>query len=154
MKTQLLCAFAVLLVLASCERQFPTTIGVISSDLYPIIQTTNVWTIPANPRPGTVVTLEMIYNSYSPVKEINLLQVINRTVGTTVTRDTTRSATFPYQAAYSAAKGGDTLLLNYTIPTIARPMGTTVSLILIGEVVTQANLNKRRATTAVAVPAM
>jgi hypothetical protein len=33
-------------------------------------------------------------------------------------------------------------------------MGTTVSLILIGEVVTQANLNKRRATTAVAVPAM
>ncbi|TAE30911.1 MAG: hypothetical protein EAZ92_03560 [Candidatus Kapaibacterium sp.] len=154
MKTQLLCAFAALLVLASCERQFPTTPGVISQDFYPIIQTTNPWTIPANPRPGTVVTLEMIFNSYSPAKEINLYQVINRTVSGTVTRDTTRSATFPYQAAYSQAKGGDTLLVSYTIPAISRPTGATVSLILIGEVVTQANLNKRRATTAVTVPAM
>lgn len=154
MKTQLLCAVAALWVLASCERQFPTTPGVVSSDYYPVIQTTNAWTVPANPRPGTVVTLEMIYNSYSPVKEINLYQVINRTVGTAVTRDTTVSATFPYQAAYSRIKGGDTLLINYSIPTIARPAGTTVSLILIGEVVTQANLNKRRATTAVTVPAM
>ncbi|MCS6808732.1 MAG: hypothetical protein RML40_08720 [Bacteroidota bacterium] len=155
MKLLISCALVALVLFsaASCERQFPTTPGIVFDEYYPLIQTANAWTIPANPRPGTVVTLEMIFNSYSPIKEINLLQVINRTASGITTRDTTRAATFMYQRAYSQLKGGDTLLMNYTIPAITRPAGTTVSLILIGEIITQSGLRKQRATSAVTLPA-
>jgi hypothetical protein len=149
-----LCALAALVLLSACERQFPTTPGVISQDFYPIIQTANVWTIPARPASGSVVTLELVFSSYSPISTINLRQVTNRTVSGSVTRDTVVSAMFMYQAAYSALKGGDTLLMNYTVRPVAQPTGTTVTQQLIGEIVNQNGLIKRRASGIFTPPAM
>ncbi len=155
MRTQIIWALAAFLVLAACERQFPTTPGAVSTEFYPVIQTTNAWTIPAAPASGAVVTLELVFNSYSPIRTINLLQVTNRTVSGTVMRDTVVSATFMYQAAYSAIKGGDTLLMNYTVRPVPRPAGTTaVTQQLIGEIVNQNGLLKRRASGTFTSPAM
>ncbi|MBL7992733.1 MAG: hypothetical protein JNN25_14960 [Candidatus Kapabacteria bacterium] len=146
MKTLISCALVAIALLAACERQFPTTPGVISQDSYPIIQTANPWTFPTPIVVGASVRFELIYNSNSPIKEINAYQVINRTpTGGVTTRDTTRFFTGPYQSAFSRDKGGDTLLINYTYPSIARPAGTTVAVNIVAEVVAQSGLFKRRA---------
>jgi hypothetical protein len=145
MKTLILSAFAAFCLLVSCERQFPTTPGAITTDFYPIIQTTNAWAFGMTQSPGRSVQFELIFNSYSPVKEINAYQVVNRTVGSTTTRDTTRFFNGTYQKAYSLVKGGDTLLITYNVPTIDRPAGTTIAVNILAEVVTQNGYFKRRA---------
>lgn len=152
-KTLIFCALPALVVFG-CERQFPTTPGAVSSDYYPIIQTANAWTIPAAPANGSVVTLELVFNSYSPIRAINLLQVTNRTVSGVVTRDTVVSSTFTYQSAFSVIKGGDTLLMNFTVRPVTRPAGTTVTQQLIGEIINQNGLLKRRASGTFTPPAM
>ncbi|MCU0426151.1 MAG: hypothetical protein MUF71_11060 [Candidatus Kapabacteria bacterium] len=154
-KSLILCALPAIALLVACERQFPTTPGVISAtDYYPIIQTANAWTVPAAPANGAVITLELIFNSYSPIRTINLLQVTNRTTSGVVTRDTVVSTAFMYQVAYSTLKGGDTLLMSYTVRPVPRPAGTTVSQQLIGEIINQNGLLKRRATGTFTPPAM
>ena len=58
---------------------------------------------------GNTVTTELQFFSESPVKEINLYSTIS--AGTR-----TKVSTYPYQAAFSAFKGADTLLVPYTVP--------------------------------------
>jgi hypothetical protein len=145
MKTLISCAFVAVTLLGSCTRQFPTTPGVVSADIFPIIQTANAWVFGTTQTPGKAVQFELQFNSYAPVKEINGYQIINRTTGSTTTRDTTRFFTGQYQAAYSKDKGADTLLITYTVPTITRPAGTTVAVNIVAEVVNQNGLFKRRA---------
>lgn len=145
MKTLLSCALVAIVLLSACERQFPTTPGAVSADLFPIIQTANVWAFGTTQAPGRSVQFELVYNSYAPVKEINAYQIINRTAAGVITRDTTRFYTGQYQSAYSKDKGADTLLITYNVPTITRPTGTTVAVNIVAEVVNQNGLFKRRA---------
>lgn len=145
MKTLLSCALVAIAVLAACERQFPTTPGVVSANHYPIIQASNAWAFGTTQAPGRTVQFELQFNSASPVKEINVYQVINRTPAGDRTNDTTRFFTTTYQKAYSVTKGADTLLITYNVPTITRPTGTTVAVNIIAEVVNQNGLFKRRA---------
>lgn len=145
MKTFFSCALVAIVVLAACERQFPTTPGVVSADHYPIIQTSNAWAFGTTQAPGRAVQFEVQFNSASPVKEIIGLQIINRTAAGVTTRDTTRFYRTDYQKAYSVTKGADTLLITYTVPTIARPAGTTIAVNIVAEVVNQNGLFKRRA---------
>jgi hypothetical protein len=147
MKIKILCAVAVILFCA-CTRQFPTTPGVVSSEFYPLIQTSNTWAFGTTQRPGVVVPFEVQFASNSPIREINAYQVVNRTVGTTTTRDTTRFFTAPYQAAYSTLKQTDTLVITHTTPSVVRSTGTTVAVNIIAEVVTQSGLLRRRAFSA------
>ena len=156
MKTLISCALVAIALLAACERQFPTTPGAVSADIYPIIQTSNAWAFGTTQAPGRVVEFELQFNSYASVKEINAYQVINRTAAGVTMRDTTRFYTGQYKSAYSKIKGADTLLITYTVPTIARPTGTTVAVNIVAEVVNQNGLFKRRAfntTNGFTVPA-
>jgi hypothetical protein len=146
MKTFISCALVAIALLASCERQFPTTPGAVSADIYPVIQTANAWAFGTTQTSGKAIQFELQFNSYAPIKEINGYQIINRTTGSTTTRDTTLF--YPagkYQSAYSKDKGADTLLLTYTVPAITRPAGTTVAVNIVMEVVNQNGLFKRRA---------
>lgn len=145
MKTLISCALVAVILLAACERQFPTTPGVVSADIFPIIQTSNAWAFGTTQTPGKAIEFELQFNSYTTIKAVNAYQVINRTTGSTTTRDTTLFFGPQYKSGYSKDKGADTLLITYTVPTITRPAGTTVAVNIVAEVVNQNGLFKRRA---------
>jgi hypothetical protein len=68
---------------------------------------------------NAVIKAELTFFSLSPMKETQLFQTISGTK--------TLVSTIPYQAAFSAVKGLDTLLVPYTVPTTA-PLNSSIRL--------------------------
>lgn len=85
---------------------------------------------------GTTFKTELQYWSESPIKEINVYE----TVGTGAK---TKLQTFEYAPAFSQVKRADTLLVPYTVPTVAS--GTSIKLDL--EIVNKNTLSLVRTAT-------
>jgi hypothetical protein len=141
-----LCSIASVLY-TSCQSSVIQP-GKVADDYYPLILTTNVWTFGTTQRAGAVIPYEIQFLSYAPAKEINVYQVVNRTMSGVTTRDTTRIVNQPYARSFSATKQCDTLALSYTVPTFVRATGQTVAVNIVAEVVNQNGLFKRRAHSA------
>jgi hypothetical protein len=152
MKTILSVCMAVLCVatvlVSSCTRQFPTTPGAVSNDYAPLIQVTNTWPFGTTQAAGVRIPFELVFISSSPIREINVYQVVNRTASGVTTRDTSRVFTGPYAPAFSREKQADTLVLTHTTPSVTRPVGTTVAVNVVAEIITQNGIIKRRAFSA------
>lgn len=116
----------VLTGLAACTPKYITPGTIVANDQVPQINT-NTWTVATTQRAGAAITVELQYWTSVPISEIQLLQAIARTQSGTTTRDTSVVSTQPYRAAFSKDKQCDTLLITYTVPTLVRATGQTIT---------------------------
>ena len=82
--------------------------------------------------PGGNVALEMQYWSIDPIDVVNFYDIVDN--------DTSLISSNPYQPAFSRRAGTDTLVLNYTVPSL--PVDTEISLLF--EVVNENTLSYSR----------
>ena len=82
--------------------------------------------------PGGNVALEMQYWSIDPIDVVNFYDIIDN--------DTSLISSNPYQPAFSRRSGTDTLVFNYTVPTL--PVDTEI--VLMFEVVNENTLSYAR----------
>jgi hypothetical protein len=125
-----------------------TPVGVVSQDYVPLINS-NPWTTAASYTTGQTISFELQFLSYAPIREIALIQLATRRVGTSTatTVDTAIVSRTPYMAAFSQTKQCDTLLMSYTVPDSTRLTRLNLVNVRVGVlVVNQNNLSKLRTT--------
>lgn len=75
--------------------------------------------------PGGNVNLELQYWSFDPIREIGLYDIIDE--------DTSLVNTFAYQPAFSRIADTDTLVMEYTVPSLAAGTGVTLYIEVVNE---------------------
>jgi len=128
-------------IFMSCDRSEDPIYQKITDNKYPTVVSNANFVTPAVPTlgyiKGTVLSVEFNFISADPIKEIQFYEKI-------ATADSVLINTTPYVPAFSRVKNCDTLVYNYTVPSIPAS-GTAI--VFRGRVVNVNGLVKDRTFT-------